>query len=566
VSKFLFCSLFFFTFTTTASVAAEKKAWTILFYIAGDEESIDPWSRVPLKKLEQVDSDANRWIVTHSDFHLDEEGTEKVFEPARRHVIGKHPSAFSGHDFSTLNIASEEVWNSASETDSGAGRSLGEFLDWAIPRYPAERYALFVLSHSWGWRGIGHDDNPNIALPPAPGPTPVEYTMMSFPELRETLSRHFSKESPLDLLVLDACNDGVLETAYEVRDLTRAFSAAPTEMPFLSYDYTRTFARPWKTGKELARHLVLDGVPTYGRGGSQAKEEGEYSALAVTAVDMEKLQAFWPKWKTLLAGLSGTNYRSLFLGAKATGWMDASWNIDLAEFLAELSSVSDDKNIRVLAGELHRQLEGVNPPVAYDEAWRTLSTAGADSVRVIVRADEFLPDDRSAARAKETFDFMNPHLRAVEKKFTVSGTAPTVWVTIDFAWVQPTLRVRPYIPGGTEGRVQALAAGKVLKAIEIRHPTAISMRSLYPPSSPYLANGHAFGTGRNHGLTFNLDEIVDPALPAHYHYGEQGWVSGKGLYSQLAFARDFGWDKLLYASRPATTTPRPVYRNRVTHR
>lgn len=565
VSRSLFFAFVFFTFLTSASVAAEKKAWTLLFYIAGDEESIDPWSRVPLKKLERLGSDARQWIVAHTDFHLDENGESSVSESARRFLIEKHPSTFTGHDFSTLGIASPELWSSGAETDSGAGKSLAEFLDWAIPRYPAEHYALFVLGHSWGWRGIGEDYNPAQALPASPGGTLVDYTMISIPEMRKALERHFSRSSPLDLLVLDACNDGVLEIAYEVRDLARAFSAAPTEMPFLSYDYARSIARPWKSGKELARHLVLDAVPTFGRGGSQSVEENEYSAVAITAVDLEKLQSFWPKWKDLLGRLSSTNFRELFLGPRAASWMDNSWNIDLAEFLVELAHQSNDRTVRVIAGDLYRDLEGVGHPPAFDDTWRAVSTAGADRVRIVLRADELLPPDRTVARVKETFDFMNPHLRAIEKTIVISGTAPLLWATVEMPWSGPQFRVKPYLPGGTEMKVIALAGEKILHTLELRHPNAVSVRSAYPPTSPYLANGHAFGTGRNHGLTLNLDEIADLTIPAHHHYADGAWVSGSALYRQLAFAVDFGWDKLLYGSRSASTGARPGYRNRRTH-
>jgi len=558
----VFFTIFLINLLSTASLAAERKAWTILFFIAGDEEGIDPWSRVPLRKLEQFGSDANRWIVAHTDFHWNNEGSSPVTEPARRYLIEKHPGKIDGHDFSTLAIASPEIWQSSGETDSSARGTLHDFIGWAIERYPADHYALFVLGHSWGWRGIGEDYNPGFKLPENPGGPAIESTMASLKEMRAALTPYFSAERPLELLVLDACNDGVLEVAYEFRDLARAFSAAPTEMPYLSYDYTRSFQRPWRDGKELARALVLDAVPTYGRGGSQVVAEREYPSLAITAVDLEKLRKFWPAWKELTERLPSSNFHELFLGARAASWMDNSWNIDVSELLSELSLRSSDGEVRTRAQALNRNLVGENFPPAYDEVWRVLKAEGADRIRVTMRADELLPPDRTLSRTRESFDFMNPHLRTVEKTVSLVGAAPELWAVIEFGWKGADLRIRPFIPGGTRAIVETLRAGKVMRYLMLNHPSGIGLRSDYPATSPYLANGHTFGMGRNHGLTVNLDSLVDPALPAHHHFGEQGWESGKAMYRALSFAKEFGWDRLLYSSPVEGLKTLPAYRNR----
>jgi len=558
----VFFTIFLFNLLSTASVAVERKAWTILFFIAGDEEGIDPWSRVPIRKLEQFGSDANRWIIAHTDFHWNSGGTTPVTEPARRYLVEKHPGNIDGHDFSTLAISSPEIWRSTEETDSSARGSLHDFIGWAIERYPADHYALFVLGHSWGWRGIGEDYNPGFALPENPGGPAVESTMASLSEMRAALTPYFSAERPLELLVLDACNDGVLEVAYEFRDLARAFSAAPTEMPYLSYDYTKSFQRPWRDGKELARALVLDAVPTFGRGGSQVNAEKEHPSLAITAVDLEKLREFWPAWKDLTARLPSSNFQELFLGSRATSWMDNSWNVDVSEMLSELSLRSSDAELRSRAKALNLTLVGEDFPPAYDEVWRVLKTEGADQIRVTMRADELLPPDRTVSRTRESFDFMNPHLRTVDKTVTLTGTSPVIWAVVEFGWKGADLRIRPFIPGGTRARVEALRAGKVLRRLSLDHADGVALRGEFPQASPYLANGHTFGMGRNHGLTVNLDTLVDPSLPAHHHFGAQGWESGKAMYRALSFAKEFGWDRLLFSSPGKGLETRPTYRNR----
>ncbi len=562
-TAFIF-SIFLFAFLTTGAIGAEKKAWTLLFFISGDEEAIDAWSRVPIRKLEQLGSDKDHWIVAHTDFYWDEKGTEFISEPARRYLIEKHPGPFDGHDFSTLAIQSPEIWRSEAETDSAARANLGAFLQWAIPRYPAEHYALFVLGHSWGWRGVGEDVNPGAMLPENPGGPVVDYSMASLAEMKNAVSSIFSKERPLDLLVLDACNDGVLEIAYEFRDLARVYAASPTEMTFNSFDYTRSLSRKYRTPQELAKFLVLDAIPTYGRGGFQAIEEGDYPALAITAVDLQKLKTYWKTWKEFVEHLRDSNFASLFLGQKSGDWMDNSWNVDLSELFAELSLKSDKAQVRSLASHLQRAWYADAAP-AWDEQWLILDTSGGDAVHLRVRGDELQEEALALKQTRESFDFMNPELKSLPKEVSFSGKLPDRWVDFRFAWASDRLRIRPYLPGGTEVFLSVVKGAKTLRQWKREHPTGAFVRGEYPLESPYIANGHTLGAGRIHGLSLNLDEVADLTLAAHHHYSEGSWVKGRDLYRALSFSRDLGWDQILYARSPARLPNRPPYHNRLTH-
>ena len=219
----------------------EKKSWTYLFYVAGDESEIDRYSRVPIRKLEHLGSDASRWMIAHADLHFDLSGKKQISEPARRYQIEKHPGPIDPADYSTLKIESPEVWHSEAETNSGSGESIRDFVEWGTREYPADHYALFMLGHAWGWRGLAEDDNPGFTIPqPKSGPE-IDFLMASLSEFRDALLHGMPAHQKLDPLVMDMCNAGVLEFAYEMRDVAKVLVAAPTEMPFMSFDYEKTF-------------------------------------------------------------------------------------------------------------------------------------------------------------------------------------------------------------------------------------------------------------------------------------------------------------------------------------
>lgn len=551
---------------SSGAVAAQKKPWTFLFFVAGDEPEIDAWSRVPIRKLEQIGSDESRWIVAHADLHWDETGKTVSHEPAKRYVIEKHPGKFDGKDFSTLKIASPVVWTASGEEDSSAGKSLAEFIRWAKREYPADHYALFVLGHSWGWRGIAQDYRPGFALPPSPAGVTVDFTMASLSEFRSALKSSLAPGEKLDLLVLDACNDGVLEVAYEVRDLAKAFLAAPTEMPFLSFDYVRSLSRPWRGVNQFAADLVEDAIVTFGRGGSQVKQETEYPPLALVAADLEKMNGVWSTWSALSRRLPATNFNELFLGEKNVEWLDNSWNVDFAELNERLMISSSDPEVRGLASQILVQLGEPEVKTAFDREWRTFSAAGVRSVLVEMRADDLLPRDKALSKAEENFDYMNPHLRGLEKKWLIekSTTDDVVLTRVSFAWPEDKIALRPFIAGGNWARITLRDDRRVLRQWVLTHPTAVHSKR-YRGGSPYLATAHTFGVGRIRGFTVNLDTVVDLSVPANHHYAEGAWLSGRDYYRSVSFARDFGWGDLLFTDvPPAGKLPR--YRSRSSHR
>ena len=101
---------------------------------------------------------------------------------------------------------------SLGEVNTGAVRTLRDFVVWAKTNYPAQHYYLSIADHGRGTQGIAYDDSNRKDFL---SPTEVERA------LREATAGAWK----FDILHYDACTMGMLEDAYQVRDLADYFIA-----------------------------------------------------------------------------------------------------------------------------------------------------------------------------------------------------------------------------------------------------------------------------------------------------------------------------------------------------
>jgi len=87
------------------------------------------------------------------------------------------------------------------EVDMSDPDTLRDFITWSVKNYPAERYALIVADHGFGWQGIAIDNTDFMRT-------------MSVKHLRQAIEE---SQVHFDLLSLDACTMQMIEVADELR-------------------------------------------------------------------------------------------------------------------------------------------------------------------------------------------------------------------------------------------------------------------------------------------------------------------------------------------------------------
>lgn len=129
------------------------------------------------------------------------------------------------------------------EINSADPTQMYEILSWIISQYPADDYGLVLWGHASGSmysndtipyhpassrrRAYGYDSNSNLSG--------VGSTWMNVPSMALALKK---LHTPFKFIFCDCCNSCNIEEAYELRDVTEYYIAAPTEIPGTGADYS----------------------------------------------------------------------------------------------------------------------------------------------------------------------------------------------------------------------------------------------------------------------------------------------------------------------------------------
>jgi len=107
-----------------------KKPWTVLVYLAGDN-NLDSSGAADLLEMKRVGSTAGVNVVAEFD--------SASGRGAKRYVLRKGGPLAA------------DVVASLGRLNTGDPQCLLDFVRWGVTRFPAERYALVLWNHGQGW-------------------------------------------------------------------------------------------------------------------------------------------------------------------------------------------------------------------------------------------------------------------------------------------------------------------------------------------------------------------------------------------------------------------------------
>jgi hypothetical protein len=113
-----------------AAKGVAKKPWTVLVYLAGDN-NLDQSGTADLLEMKRVGSTAGVNVVAEFD--------SASGRGAKRYVLRKGGSLAA------------DVVASLGRLNTGDPQCLLDFVRWGVARYPAEKYALVLWNHGSGW-------------------------------------------------------------------------------------------------------------------------------------------------------------------------------------------------------------------------------------------------------------------------------------------------------------------------------------------------------------------------------------------------------------------------------
>lgn len=277
------------TYSPKPSPVIEGRApadWTLVFYFAADNDLED----AELRDLEEL---------TRLELHSDPKQRVRILALMDRSSLDDRSEGYSNR--AVVNLAN---WSGAKLLEVTQDK-LTEIDDWgklnmadpqtlkrllllAQDKYPAQRYALFLVDHGKAWAGLCSDDSAS-----RPDDT------LDLKELGQALE---VLQNPLEFLALDACMMGSLEVYLALAPSTRYIIASQDTLPGEGLDYHRALspllAKPQMTGRQVGSSFL----------------EAYRQSLTGDAVEMGRLQ---------LALLDSGPHSSL-----SKAWQDLSLQLD----------------------------------------------------------------------------------------------------------------------------------------------------------------------------------------------------------------------------------------------
>lgn len=208
------------------------------------------------------------------------------------------------------------------ERNTGDPATLRDFITWSAANAPATNYALVMWNHGGGLSGVNFDDESGN-------------NSITIGDLRSAITQ---AGVPLQVLAYDACLMGMVEQAYEARELATVQLASEEVIDGPGYNYRTVFqalnSNPQAVGATaLAQGMVSSFTASYGSDGFST-----FSAVASASVTgvTTALRAF----TTASSGLTSANLtavRSILAGVTR---FDFPENIDLRQFMQRVSTTT----------------------------------------------------------------------------------------------------------------------------------------------------------------------------------------------------------------------------------
>ena len=307
---------------------APMAEWTFMVYMAADN-NLDAAALRDIREMEKVGSTDRVRVVVFLD-------RERGWQTSRHALIQRRPNS----DLLSLD-PSQPTTQDLGDLDSGNPETLTRFVSWATQTWPARRYALVIWNHGDGWRSLGDQtvlDTRAIASDDTSG------SKMYMRDVRQALERSGAR---LDLIAMDACLMGMIEVAWELKDLSPLLVAAAHNIPTDGYEYTGLLGDLVQNPAMDAGGLSRSILQSFGR-----FYQGHSRPLSLTAIDNRQLPALTQSLNELIQVIAREGGNTTLVGrisvqeTFATPGKEArringnTSHVDLGIFLSEVARLN----------------------------------------------------------------------------------------------------------------------------------------------------------------------------------------------------------------------------------
>ncbi len=245
---------------------APQAKWTVMVYMAGDND-LEKWvARDIGREMAAVGSNADVQVVVLADR-----------SPGYATGYGDWANTLLFHVTEGMAATPEQALADWGERDMGSPQTLIDFVDRARADYPAERYALFLWDHGWGWW---------------PGNTMVDETSndyLDMDELRDALE----VVGGVDMVGMDTCLPQMIEVQAEFRGFAKAMAGSQDAIGYTGFAFEHILAGLQADPSMGASALATLAAKSMRRGhdewtvaASAVRLGGRWDALAAAVSDL----------------------------------------------------------------------------------------------------------------------------------------------------------------------------------------------------------------------------------------------------------------------------------------
>jgi len=317
--------------------------WTVMYFING-KNNLESSALMDMNALEQVGSTGRVKISVElgrmNGQHEGDDHAEGDWTGVRRYLVTK--------DADSARITSP-VLQHLGRADMGSWKELAAFINWSKANFPARRYALVLWDHGNGWEPVSDansGDFYNLKGFSLDDETGHEF---SLPQMAEALRL----TGGVDFLMLDGCNMGMAEVAYELKGSARAMTASEETEPGVVVRYAQFLnqlnARPSMSAEEFAANTVRTYRDYFlGQGGDN--EGAPVTQSAVRLYEMDNFRVKLDAWVDAALKAEPAALRSA--SAKAKFFGEYAPYKDLCDFVALVGQASSDQQLKARGRDL----------------------------------------------------------------------------------------------------------------------------------------------------------------------------------------------------------------------
>jgi hypothetical protein len=213
--RFALTALAAFGVSTFAATYAKADTWTVLAYVAGDN-NLERFAIEDIKEMSKVGTGQNLKIAVQLDRSL-------------KYSQESLPGVANFKGTKRLRVDKDNVveLQNVGNPDGTQPSTIGDFIKWGIATFPADHYAVVLWDHGSGWKGCCEDES-------GPG---RDYTPLNDISEGLRLGLEGSGRQKYDLIGFDECLMAGVEVAHAIQPYGKIMVSSAETEPGRGWDY-----------------------------------------------------------------------------------------------------------------------------------------------------------------------------------------------------------------------------------------------------------------------------------------------------------------------------------------